>query len=268
MDDAAEVAALRDCLKKPNATDLFVISHGWNNDMSDARKLYAKFLAACGTCSTGSPSRGLPAFLRRLAVLWPSMKFADEDLIPSGAAGSAPRAPIRPRQPARQARRRPSAPQGRQDRGGRALVPRLANRSEGRARYSPTSCGPRFRRRRDGRADASKAVFQDRKELFTACMQFCLLKPAATPAAAAGGAAVRRPHRQRPAAGPPVWRLARGSAARANRLNYATYYQMKDTGRDGRPRRCLRPFAATEECARRAAGAASICSATASAAGW
>ena len=39
VDDGAEVSALRDYLEKPNATDLIVISHGWNNDMSDARKL-------------------------------------------------------------------------------------------------------------------------------------------------------------------------------------------------------------------------------------
>ena len=30
-------------------TDLFLISHGWNNDMADARALYRELLAACAT---------------------------------------------------------------------------------------------------------------------------------------------------------------------------------------------------------------------------
>ena len=65
-----------------------MISHGWNNDMSDARDLYARFLAAVRARARQSAAcRGL----RRgpfavMAVLWPSKKFADEELIPSGAA--------------------------------------------------------------------------------------------------------------------------------------------------------------------------------------
>ena len=70
-----------------NVTDLLVISHGWNNDMAEAGDLYRAFL---------DRSRGfldadvLPGLSTRvfgvIAVLWPSKKFADQELIPSGAA--------------------------------------------------------------------------------------------------------------------------------------------------------------------------------------
>lgn len=67
-------------------TDLLVISHGWNNDMAEARELYKNFFAR-----TREVLDTLPALQARkfavLGVLWPSKKFADEDLIPSGAAG-------------------------------------------------------------------------------------------------------------------------------------------------------------------------------------
>src|SRR4051812_16353813 len=88
VNDAAEVSALRDYLKKPDVTDLVVISHGWNNNMSDARKLYAMFLACLRTVMD---KKAVPSLADRsfamMVVLWPSMKFADEALIPSGAAG-------------------------------------------------------------------------------------------------------------------------------------------------------------------------------------
>src|SRR5215471_17392933 len=87
VDKAADVADLRDFLKKPNATDLLVISHGWNNDMNDARKLYAKFLACVRTVLDEKAVAVLKGrSFAVLAILWPSIKFADEDLIPSGAA--------------------------------------------------------------------------------------------------------------------------------------------------------------------------------------
>ena len=56
--------------------------------MSDARKLYAKFLACLRDVLDGKPVAGIAGrSFAVMAVLWPSMKFADEDLIPSGAAG-------------------------------------------------------------------------------------------------------------------------------------------------------------------------------------
>ena len=71
-----------------SVTDLFVISHGWNNDMDEARALYKRFfdrvkdIASNGKVP-GTDSREFAV----LGILWPSKKFAEEELIPSGAAG-------------------------------------------------------------------------------------------------------------------------------------------------------------------------------------
>ena len=46
VSDPAQVTALHDFLLQGGTTDLLTISHGWNNDMADARDLYARFLAA------------------------------------------------------------------------------------------------------------------------------------------------------------------------------------------------------------------------------
>ncbi len=86
--DQAEESALTRHLAASGTTDLIVISHGWNNDWAEAEALYETFLTnADAAIAKDSPS-GLGA--RRFAVLgvlWPSKKFADKELIPSGAAG-------------------------------------------------------------------------------------------------------------------------------------------------------------------------------------
>ncbi|MEP6494609.1 MAG: hypothetical protein ABJF01_18130 [bacterium] len=68
-------------------TDLVVMSHGWNNDMGEARDLYAEFFKnyIADLTSDGTiPARRLSI----LGVLWPSKKFAEHDLIPGGAASA------------------------------------------------------------------------------------------------------------------------------------------------------------------------------------
>jgi hypothetical protein len=70
-------------------TDLVLISHGWNNDISEARQLYANFFAAVAQLQTSqnvAPGRKFAVG----AIFWPSKKFADSDLIPGGAASVAP----------------------------------------------------------------------------------------------------------------------------------------------------------------------------------
>lgn len=67
-------------------TDIFVISHGWNNDMEEARKLYRRFFTTMRAELNASDIKD-----RRFAVtgvLWPSKKFADKLLIAGGAAGA------------------------------------------------------------------------------------------------------------------------------------------------------------------------------------
>jgi pimeloyl-ACP methyl ester carboxylesterase len=63
-----------------SASDLLVLSHGWNNDEAEATELYRELLGNLG----GMSSRRLIV----LRVYWPSKRFAEEDLIPGGAAST------------------------------------------------------------------------------------------------------------------------------------------------------------------------------------
>jgi hypothetical protein len=85
--DAAEVKALTNFLNKDGVTDLFVISHGWNNDMADARDLYKRFFKSMReVLDLGTVDNISTRKFAIMAVLWPSAKFADKELIPGGAA--------------------------------------------------------------------------------------------------------------------------------------------------------------------------------------
>jgi hypothetical protein len=70
-------------------TDLFVISHGWNNDMDEARDLYKRFFSFVRSVLDGG---NFPKLADRkfgvLAILWPSKRFAEADLIPGGSASA------------------------------------------------------------------------------------------------------------------------------------------------------------------------------------
>ncbi|MGH8929063.1 MAG: hypothetical protein ACRDZO_00085, partial [Egibacteraceae bacterium] len=86
--DATEVAGLSTMASAENVTDLLVVSHGWNNNIAEARELYDNLLRhlrahldANSVPGAGGRRYGVAA------VLWPSKKFAEKELIPSGAAG-------------------------------------------------------------------------------------------------------------------------------------------------------------------------------------
>jgi hypothetical protein len=70
-----------------DVSDLVVISHGWNNDNSEAKNLYERFFASLRVQANGMPNMTKRKFAI-LGVLWPSKKFADKDLIPGGGAAS------------------------------------------------------------------------------------------------------------------------------------------------------------------------------------
>jgi pimeloyl-ACP methyl ester carboxylesterase len=71
-------------------TDLIVMSHGWNNDIADASALYAKVAASMRSIVNGNKVAGLAnRNVGLVGVFWPSKKFAEEDLIPGGAAAAA-----------------------------------------------------------------------------------------------------------------------------------------------------------------------------------
>lgn len=69
--------------------DLLVFAHGWNNERSDATRLYDRFFAPV-------PSLAPEARLGYVGVIWPSMMFADEpipDFPPSPSADARALAP-------------------------------------------------------------------------------------------------------------------------------------------------------------------------------
>lgn len=68
-------------------TDVFVISHGWNNNSAEARDLYNVLLTNVSTRIPGHPSLVQRKFAV-VGVFWPSKKFEDSDLIPSGGVAS------------------------------------------------------------------------------------------------------------------------------------------------------------------------------------
>lgn len=86
--DPAEVAALKDHLSRNGTTDLIALSHGWNNDMDEARALYEELLTnAADLLREGKVPGAAGRKFAVLAALWPSKKFAEKDLISGGAAG-------------------------------------------------------------------------------------------------------------------------------------------------------------------------------------
>ncbi|MEX1078297.1 MAG: hypothetical protein WED09_04235 [Homoserinimonas sp.] len=87
--DNEEVASLKKHLMLSDVKDLLVLSHGWNNDMQDARRLYEGLLSALRTALDARRIPGAPERLTVLGILWPSKKFADMELTASGAAGLA-----------------------------------------------------------------------------------------------------------------------------------------------------------------------------------
>ena len=67
-------------------TDLLVLSHGWNNDMDQARALYRAWLAVIRHAVTRQGWTDANRKIGVVAVLWPSKQFAEPDKIPGGAA--------------------------------------------------------------------------------------------------------------------------------------------------------------------------------------
>ena len=89
LHDENQVTQMLDFLSAGTVTDLVLMSHGWNNDMEEARALYRNFFAAMHRVMDAGTGRGLAARqLAVLGILWPSKKFAEEELIPSGAASA------------------------------------------------------------------------------------------------------------------------------------------------------------------------------------
>lgn len=85
--DDMEASGLSAMVGEEEVTDLLVVSHGWNNDMAEARGLYARLLQRLrAQLDAGAVPRAADRTYGVAAILWPSKKFAEDELIPSGAA--------------------------------------------------------------------------------------------------------------------------------------------------------------------------------------
>jgi hypothetical protein len=69
----------------PSTDHLIVVSHGWNNDIGEARELYeGLFKALLSVLGEYGLTQGA---ITLALVFWPSKKFDETQLIPGGAAG-------------------------------------------------------------------------------------------------------------------------------------------------------------------------------------
>lgn len=226
LHDATALSDLHQHLKVGGTTDLVVISHGWNNDMVEAESFYGSFFTNAGMLIAGQPLSG--AFAGRklavLGVLWPSKKFAETDLIPSGAAsvdGTLLAEDVqRELQTLRSTFDAPDAEQ-RLDRLAH-LLPKLEDSSQACAEFAeqlrglvrPDDCDS---------SDASTLFFTlPAGELFDRLKQQVMLDAPA--AQDDGGAAAIGQERGAASLGD---FFTGALAAARNALNYTTYYQMK-----------------------------------------
>ena len=85
-----EVRAVAEMCKTLELSDLLVVSHGWNNNVTEATELYE---ALAGSMRTLLDSGVAPKIPRHktgfLGVFWPSKKFTPEELQPGGGASLA-----------------------------------------------------------------------------------------------------------------------------------------------------------------------------------
>lgn len=86
--DAHDRQLALDEIEEQSATDLLVLSHGWRNDVDDARALYKALLTSMRARLDAAPPATGTA-IAALAVLWPSMEFADPDELPNAEAQAA-----------------------------------------------------------------------------------------------------------------------------------------------------------------------------------
>ena len=69
-------------------TDVFVFAHGWNNDAREAQMLTERFFREIELVLASPKVQPRAANLGVVGVLWPSKRWADEDLAPRGGAAS------------------------------------------------------------------------------------------------------------------------------------------------------------------------------------
>jgi hypothetical protein len=235
--DTHETDPLLTFLRQGTTTDLFVMSHGWNNDMDEARGLYRNFFACVRAVLAAGQIAGLAGrHFAVLGVLWPSKKFADWALIAGGAASAGSEADAVLLQYLDTLK------------GGfdgadadtrleeiKLLLPRLENEPQARERFVGlvrSLLPPETQQD----VEATQQFFTLSGEEVMELMQQPVMPRPADNGDAGGAATVGEAGDDGGAAGL-IDFLGDGMDAALNVLNYATYYQMKEraglVGRDG-----------------------------------
>jgi hypothetical protein len=224
--DKAQVDAAVKEVGRLGITDLVVFSHGWNNNMDEARDHYKRFASAM----RGAADRHLAGRkMAILGVLWPSKKFADAQLIPGGAAAgqAADQAVLLAQLDALKGAFTARGADARLEEA-KKLVPRLASpkvQAEFLDLLRAAAKQPKAAKPDDNPEEGSQPLFKvTAEEAFRNLDRPIKARRRSTPgaggaagAAGAGGAAFN------------LGDVGRGVFAAAQRLlNFTTYYQMKE----------------------------------------
>lgn len=87
--DANAETALLDAARQGDVTDVIVISHGWNNDMPEARALYTNFFTLLQQAKSTYPALTAGRKFAVMWLFWPSKRFDEPQNIAGGAAAVA-----------------------------------------------------------------------------------------------------------------------------------------------------------------------------------
>ncbi|HZC99113.1 MAG TPA: hypothetical protein VFA46_02645 [Actinomycetes bacterium] len=238
--DSGEVEGLIQLLATSGATDLFVIAHGWNNDLDDARRTYEAFFQRMREMlDEGRVAAASARTYAVLGLLWPSKRFAEESLTAGGAAGlEEPDSDDALRQQVDRLEELfddPAASAKLDE--ARQLIPRLQDSPDSQRRFAELLRGLLSPDARD-EEDASTTFFElPAGELMDRLGETILpeeLLPTDRDGGGAAGIGLGAVPAEPAAAG--LLDFVRGGprAAARNLLNFTTYYQMKDrAGRVG-----------------------------------
>lgn len=242
----SEVAALVDGVEQRAVSDLFVIAHGWNNDMAGARALYANYVGRVRELIDAGHGQGVESRNSAvLGVLWPSLKFGDQELIPGGAASAGSvvtDSVLRAQLDGLKGVFSASDADAKLERA-KALVPKLEDSTSARRELADLLRAVVPRDAADAEDASDRFFAQDGAELMDRLSQPTLpTGPSGRHrgSGSMGGASGGLGGSGRPADGGAAdfeLSLAGARAAARRLLNYVTYYQMKEragvVGRDG-----------------------------------
>ena len=235
--DARQKAAIEAAVRQAGAgrlTDLFVVSHGWNNDKRDARKLYDDLFGSVSAILAQPRMAGGDRHFAIVGVFWPSKKFAEEDLIPAGGVARTAAAAGGRKLPASSLKAKLSSLKGTFDRPDKkvldqaaALVDKLEDSTDAQKKFVDLIRSVIPQHPADTSEDASNRFLRTPGDELLRALSAPVM-PTAPPSAGGGRAlSVGLEGQRGGAAG--LGDLFNGIQAAAWRmLNYTTYYQMKE----------------------------------------